>query len=138
MFKRKTHIWVLLLAVAFLVAGCDRHHAYGKIQIHRLPDKLEYMIGASQGLDLSGMEIDLYLLDGTFKETMKIEDCICTEHDPILDEERALDAEGRPILNQIFIDASQVDFARAGRYTVSLYYLGHTEPDAKYKVRVVK
>lgn len=136
--KRIAHICILLLAVLLLTPGCDRQHAYGKIKIRQLPDKLEYRVGASDALDLSGMEIDLYLLDGSFKETMRIEDCVCTAHDPALDEERVLDAAGRPILNQIFIDASRVDFTRPGRYDVYLYYLGHPKPDARFKVRIVK
>lgn len=136
MFQRKYAI--LILVVILLFTGCDINHAYGKIKIHRFPDTTEYKVGTTDTLNLSGMEINLYLLDGTFVKTMKSEECIFTEHDPNLDRERVAGEDGKAILNQIFIDTSKVDFERAGRYTVYLYYLGGYKPDAKFKVRVVK
>ena len=133
----KSSILIVLLITILLVFGCDKHHAWGRIKIHHLPNNIEYIVGEKNSVDFSGMEISFYLLDGTLKEIRSIDDCICREYRSEIMQEDLFDEAGQLLINQLFIDASQVSYSNPGYYTIYIYYLGHNKPDDSFRVHVI-
>ena len=57
------HLFVIVLMITILlIFGCDKHHAWGRIKLHHLPNNIEYIVGEKNSVDLSGMEIGFYFI----------------------------------------------------------------------------
>ena len=146
--KRRFSAFLLILFVTLLcgMPGCDTRHTVGTVKIHTLPDKVEYRIGSTRKLDLSGMEIGLYTHDGMLMGSKPVEAWICREYDPeYLAELKARTGnltlpEINELTDTLFFDTSDVNFDRRGKYTVFIYLglnVTGKKPDAKFTVRIV-